>query len=85
MRGHPAITVKWCLTGTAGAVARGLLCAGPPNKMMGIGFRQGWSGPTCFPMCAVTCAGSLDALCTCPESGAPGAAGVCGTPGALGA
>eukprot|EP00959_Pyramimonas_sp_CCMP1952_P352781 7391260-Pyramimonas_sp.AAC.1 len=34
--------------------------------MMGIGFRQGWRGPTCFPTCAVTCAGAPDALCTCP-------------------
>eukprot|EP00959_Pyramimonas_sp_CCMP1952_P012325 260236-Pyramimonas_sp.AAC.1 len=74
MRGHHAITVKWFLTGTAGVVARGLLCAGPPDTMMDIGFRQGWRGPTCFPMCAVTCAGAPDALCTCPEHGAPGAA-----------
>eukprot|EP00959_Pyramimonas_sp_CCMP1952_P276670 5783331-Pyramimonas_sp.AAC.1 len=61
MRGHPAITVKWFLTGTAGVVARGLLCAGQPETKMGIGARQGWRGPTCFPMCAVTCAGAPDA------------------------
>eukprot|EP00959_Pyramimonas_sp_CCMP1952_P311619 6521485-Pyramimonas_sp.AAC.1 len=47
--------------------------------MMGIGFQQGWWGPTCFPMCAVTYAGAPDTLCTC------GAAGVCGTRGARGA
>eukprot|EP00959_Pyramimonas_sp_CCMP1952_P022045 463414-Pyramimonas_sp.AAC.1 len=53
--------------------------------MMGLGFRQGWRGPTCFPTCAVMCASAPDALCTCPERGAPGAAGVRGTLGALGA
>eukprot|EP00959_Pyramimonas_sp_CCMP1952_P313378 6559229-Pyramimonas_sp.AAC.1 len=53
--------------------------------MMGIGFRQRWRRPTCFPMCAVTCAGAPQALCMCPERGAPGTAGVRGTPGALGA
>eukprot|EP00959_Pyramimonas_sp_CCMP1952_P306990 6425205-Pyramimonas_sp.AAC.1 len=53
--------------------------------MMGSDFRQRWRGATCFPMCAVTCAGAPDAPCTCPERGVPGAAGECGTPGALGA
>eukprot|EP00959_Pyramimonas_sp_CCMP1952_P040082 837888-Pyramimonas_sp.AAC.1 len=53
--------------------------------MMDIGFRQEWWGPTRFPMCAVTCAGAPDTLCTCTECGAFGAAGVCGTPGARGA
>eukprot|EP00959_Pyramimonas_sp_CCMP1952_P232357 4855696-Pyramimonas_sp.AAC.1 len=48
------------LTGTAGVVARGLLCAGPADKMMGVGFRQGWRGPTCFPMCTVMFAGAPD-------------------------
>eukprot|EP00959_Pyramimonas_sp_CCMP1952_P363215 7606133-Pyramimonas_sp.AAC.1 len=28
-------------------------------------------------MCAVTCAGAPDTLCTCPVRGPPGAAGVC--------
>eukprot|EP00959_Pyramimonas_sp_CCMP1952_P182009 3805646-Pyramimonas_sp.AAC.1 len=45
--------------------------------MLGSGFRQGWWGATFFPMCAVTCAGAPDTLCTCPKRGAPGAAGVC--------
>eukprot|EP00959_Pyramimonas_sp_CCMP1952_P287628 6015281-Pyramimonas_sp.AAC.1 len=75
MRGHPAITVKWFLTRTKGGVAYGLLCAGPPDTMMGIGFRQKWWGPICSPMCAVTCAGAPRTMCTCPERGAPGAAG----------
>eukprot|EP00959_Pyramimonas_sp_CCMP1952_P467694 9492039-Pyramimonas_sp.AAC.1 len=65
-------------------VAYGLLCAGPPDTMMGIRFRQGWLGPTCFPMCAVTRAGARDTLCTCPERGATGAAGVGGTAGERG-
>ena len=42
-------------------------------------------GPTCFPMCAVTCAGAPGTLWACPERGAPGAAGACGTLGARGA
>eukprot|EP00959_Pyramimonas_sp_CCMP1952_P441751 9248244-Pyramimonas_sp.AAC.1 len=50
---------------------------------MGIGFRQGWREPTCFPICVVTCAGAPDALCTCPEHDALGAAGVRGTLGTL--
>ena len=42
-------------------------------------------GPTCFPTCAVTCAGAPGTLWACPERGAPGAAGACGTVGARGA
>ena len=34
MRGHPAITVKLFLTWTAGVLAYGLVCAGPPDTMM---------------------------------------------------
>ena len=34
MRGHPAITVKLFLTWTAGVLAYGLVCAGPPGTMM---------------------------------------------------
>ena len=34
MRGHPAITVKLFLTWTAGVLAYGLMCAGPPDTMM---------------------------------------------------
>eukprot|EP00959_Pyramimonas_sp_CCMP1952_P289611 6057289-Pyramimonas_sp.AAC.1 len=67
MRGHRAMTVEWFLTGTAGVVARGLLCTGPPDTTTGTGVRQRWRGPTCFPMCAVTLSGAPDALCTCPE------------------
>ena len=48
------IPVKWFLKGTAGVLAYGLVCAGPPDTMMAtpprlrIGFRQGWWGPTWF-------------------------------------
>eukprot|EP00959_Pyramimonas_sp_CCMP1952_P291076 6088943-Pyramimonas_sp.AAC.1 len=44
MRGHPAITVKRCLAGAVGVMAYGMLCAGPPDTMIGNGFRQGWWG-----------------------------------------
>eukprot|EP00959_Pyramimonas_sp_CCMP1952_P188835 3949454-Pyramimonas_sp.AAC.1 len=49
------------------------------------GFRQRRWGPTCFRMCAVTCAGAPGTLCACPRRGTPGAAGPCGTRGARGA
>ena len=48
------IPVKWFLKGTAGVLAYGLVCAGPPDTMMAtpprlrIGFRQGWWGATWF-------------------------------------
>ena len=54
MCGHPAITLKRLLTGTAGVLAYDLLCAGPPDTMMGTpprlrtGFRQGWWGADMF-------------------------------------
>ena len=50
-----------------------------------IGFRHGWWGPTCIPMCAVTCAGAPGTRCARPAHGTPGAAGACGTLGARGA
>ena len=50
-----------------------------------IGFRHGWWGPTCLPMCAVTCAGAPGTRCARPAHGTPGAAGACGTLGARGA
>ena len=34
MRGYPAITIKLFLTWTAGVLAYGLVCAGPPDTMM---------------------------------------------------
>eukprot|EP00959_Pyramimonas_sp_CCMP1952_P050717 1059757-Pyramimonas_sp.AAC.1 len=48
------------------------------------GFRKGWRGSLCFPMCAVTCAGATGTLCAWSGRGGPGAAGPCGTHGARG-
>ena len=55
-----------------------------PSRLC-IGFRHGWWGPTCIPMCDVTCAGAPGTRCACPEHGTPGAAGACGTLCARGA
>ena len=50
MRRRLATTSHGLLTGTAGVLAYGLLCAGPPDTMMGTpprlrtDFRQGWWG-----------------------------------------
>eukprot|EP00959_Pyramimonas_sp_CCMP1952_P215332 4505524-Pyramimonas_sp.AAC.1 len=49
MRGHPAITVKWCLTGTARVVARGLPCAGPPRHNDGHRFSTRMAGADMSP------------------------------------
>eukprot|EP00959_Pyramimonas_sp_CCMP1952_P101533 2124239-Pyramimonas_sp.AAC.1 len=52
MRGHPAITAKWFLTGTAGVVARGLRCAGPPTRRWALVLDKDGGGrhaPRCVP------------------------------------
>eukprot|EP00959_Pyramimonas_sp_CCMP1952_P269042 5625051-Pyramimonas_sp.AAC.1 len=59
------------------------MMATPPQLRSG--FRQEWWRPTCFLVCAVTCAGTPGILCAWPERGAPGVAGACGTHGARGA
>ena len=89
LRGHPATTVIFYMDG-GGAGRWPGVCRptrhhdGHPSRLR-IGFRHGWWGPTCIPMCAVTCAGAPGTRCACPEHGTPGAAGACGTLGARGA
>eukprot|EP00959_Pyramimonas_sp_CCMP1952_P418916 8775348-Pyramimonas_sp.AAC.1 len=83
MRGHPTIIAHRIFDWDGG-------CVDPPDAMLATPLRlrtsarQGWWGPTRFPMCIATCAGAPGALCACPERGAPGAAGACGTSGARG-